>query len=99
MIMSVMTPIDFLILDEHTAALDPKTSDTIMTLTDRVVREGRLTALMVTHNLRYAVAYGDRLMMMHQGGVVMDKQGEDKKRTRLEDVLDVFTEISIELGN
>ncbi len=99
MTMSVMTPIDFLILDEHTAALDPKTSDTIMALTDRVVRERGLTALMVTHNLRYAVTYGDRLMMMHQGSVVMDKQGEEKRDTRLEDVLSVFTEISIELGN
>jgi putative ABC transport system ATP-binding protein len=99
MIMCVMTPIDFLILDEHTAALDPKTSDIIMALTDRVIREQHLTALMVTHNLRYAVAYGDRLMMMHQGGVVLDKQGEDKLNTKLEDVLNLFTEISIELGN
>ncbi len=99
MIMCVMTPIDFLILDEHTAALDPKTSDTIMALTDRVIREQHLTALMVTHNLRYAVSYGDRLMMMHQGGVVLDKQGEDKLNTKLEDVLNLFTEISIELGN
>lgn len=99
MIMCVMTPIDFLILDEHTAALDPKTSDTIMALTDRVIRERRLTALMVTHNLRYAVAYGDRLMMMHQGSVVLDKQGEEKKNTKLEDVLNLFTQISIELGN
>ncbi len=99
MTMSVMTPIDFLILDEHTAALDPKTSDTIMALTDRVVRGRGLTALMVTHNLRYAVTYGDRLMMMHQGSVVMDRQGEVKRATRLEDVLNVFTEISIELGN
>lgn len=99
MVMSVMTPIDILILDEHTAALDPKTSDTIMALTDRVIREKRLTALMVTHNLRYAVAFGDRLLMMHQGGIVLDREGEGKSVTKLEDILRVFTEISIELGN
>ena len=99
MVMSVMTPIDFLILDEHTAALDPKTSDVIMELTERVVRSNNLTALMVTHNLRYAVNYGDRLLMMHQGSIVMDRQGSEKDATRLQDVLDLFTEISIELGN
>ncbi len=99
MVMSVMTPIDFLILDEHTAALDPKTSDLIMQLTCQVVAEKKLTALMVTHNLRHAITYGDRLVMMHQGGIVLDKAGEDKANTKLEDVLDLFTEISVELGN
>ncbi|HSK68028.1 MAG TPA: ATP-binding cassette domain-containing protein [Candidatus Limnocylindria bacterium] len=99
MVMSLMTPIDFLILDEHTAALDPKTSDTIMELTGRFVRENNLTALMVTHNLRYAIQYGDRLLMLHQGNVVLDKEGGEKQTTRLEDVLGLFTQISIELGN
>lgn len=99
MVMSVMTPIDFLILDEHTAALDPKTSDVIMELTNRVVRDKGLTALMVTHNLRYAINYGDRLLMMHQGGIVLDKEGADKAALRLDDVLGIFTQISIELGN
>lgn len=99
MVMSVMTPIDFLILDEHTAALDPKTSDLIMRLTERVVAEKKLTALMVTHNLRYAIEYGDRLIMMHQGAMVLDKAGEEKLKTKLEDVLDLFAQISIELGN
>jgi putative ABC transport system ATP-binding protein len=99
MVMSVMTPIDFLILDEHTAALDPKTSDLIMELTDKVVRDKQLTALMVTHNLRYAIAHGDRLLMMHQGGIVLDAAGEQKENIHLQDVLDLFTQISIELGN
>ena len=67
LLMSTMTPIEFLILDEHTAALDPKTAETIMELTDKIVREKQLTTIMVTHNLRYAVEYGDRLLMMHQG--------------------------------
>ena len=67
LLMSTMTPIEFLILDEHTAALDPKTAEVIMELTDQIVREKNLTTIMVTHNLRYAVEYGDRLIMMHQG--------------------------------
>ena len=99
LLMSTMTPISFLILDEHTAALDPKTADIIMQLTDRIVREKHLTAMMVTHNLRYALEYGDRLMMMHQGGVVLDRQGADKQATQMQDILKIFNEISIECGN
>ena len=78
LLMSTMTPIEFLILDEHTAALDPKTAETIMELTDRIVREKNLTTIMVTHNLRYAVDYGNRLLMMHQGKAIMDKAGRNK---------------------
>ena len=97
--MSTMTPISFLILDEHTAALDPKTANIIMELTGRVVREKQLTAIMVTHNLRYAVEYGDRILMMHQGHAVLDKAGEEKQAVRIEDLLTIFNEISIECGN
>lgn len=99
LLMSTMTPISFLILDEHTAALDPKTADIIMELTGRVVREKHLTAIMVTHNLRYAVEYGDRILMMHQGHTVLDKAGEEKQAVRIEDLLTIFNEISIECGN
>lgn len=99
LLMSTMTPISFLILDEHTAALDPKTADIIMELTGRVVREKQLTAIMVTHNLRYAVEYGDRILMMHQGHAVLDKAGEEKQTVRIEDLLTIFNEISIECGN
>ena len=73
LLMSTMTPIEFLILDEHTAALDPKTAEIIMELTDKIVREKKVTTIMVTHNLRYAVEYGDRILMMHQGNAVLDK--------------------------
>ena len=97
--MSTMTPIDFLILDEHTAALDPKTAELIMELTDKIVREKHLTTIMVTHNLRYAVEYGNRLLMMHQGGIVMDLKGEEKAYLEVEQILDKFNEISIECGN
>ena len=99
LLMSTMTPIEFLILDEHTAALDPKTADLIMELTDRIVREKKLTTIMVTHNLRYAVEYGDRLIMMHEGSVILDKKGEEKQAVSVEDVLTLFNEISIECGN
>lgn len=99
LLMSTMTPISFLILDEHTAALDPKTADIIMELTGRVVREKQLTAIMVTHNLRYAVEYADRILMMHQGHAVLDKAGEEKQAVRIDDLLKIFNEISIECGN
>ena len=99
LLMSTMTPIEFLILDEHTAALDPKTAEIIMELTDKVVREKKLTTIMVTHNLRYAVEYGNRLLMMHQGEAIIDKSGEEKAAVRIEDLLDQFNQISIECGN
>lgn len=99
LLMSTMTEIEFLILDEHTAALDPKTAETIMELTGKVVREKKLTTVMVTHNLRYAVEYGNRLVMMHQGQAIMDEAGEAKKAIRIQDILDKFNEISIECGN
>lgn len=99
LLMSTMTPIDFLILDEHTAALDPKTAELIMELTDKVVREKQLTTIMVTHNLRYAVEYGDRLLMMHQGYAVMDLEGDEKKNMNVDTILEKFNEISIECGN
>ena len=92
LLMSTMTPIEFLILDEHTAALDPKTAEVIMELTDRIIREKKLTALMVTHNLRYAVEYGNRLLMMHQGLAVMDKAYEEKESVRVDDILGKFME-------
>ena len=94
-----MTPIDLLLLDEHTAALDPKTAETIMLLTDKIVREKKLTAIMVTHNLRYAVEYGNRLIMMHEGNAILDKAGADKEQTQISDILSIFNEISIECGN
>jgi len=94
-----MTPIEFLILDEHTAALDPKTAELIMALTDKIVKEKKLTTIMVTHNLRYAVEYGNRLLMMHQGNIVIDCSGDKKASLTMDDILHKFNEISIECGN
>ena len=99
LLMSTMTPIEFLILDEHTVALDPKTAEIIMELTGKIVREKKLTTIMVTHNLRYAVEYGNRLLMMHQGHAILEQTGKDKEGTKVEDLLDKFNEISIECGN
>ena len=99
LLMSTMTPIEFLILDEHTAALDPKTAEIIIQLTGRIVAQKKLTTIMVTHNLRYAVEYGDRVLMMHQGQIEMDLTGEARKNLRVEHLLDRFNQISIECGN
>lgn len=99
LLMSTMTPIEFLILDEHTAALDPKTAEMIMELTDKIVKEKQLTTIMVTHNLRYAVEYGNRLVMMHQGEAILDQRGEEKKKIVIDDILKLFNQISIECGN
>ena len=99
LLMATMTPLQFLILDEHTAALDPKTAEIIMELTDKVIREKHLTAMMVTHNLRHAVEYGDRILMMSRGHVVLDRAGEEKRTTSMDDILTMFNQISMECGN
>jgi len=99
LLMASMTPLQFLILDEHTAALDPKTAEVIMHLTDRIIREKHLTAMMVTHNLRYAVEYGDRILMMNQGRIVFDRAGAAKADTSIEEVLGLFNRISIGCEN
>lgn len=99
LLMATMTPIEFLILDEHTAALDPKTAELIMQLTDQVVREKGITTIMVTHNLRYAIEYGNRLIMMHRGEIIIDRAGEEKDTLEISNILDKFNEISIECGN
>ena len=99
LLMATMTPIEFLILDEHTAALDPRTAEIIMELTDKIIREKHLTAIMVTHNLRYAVEYGTRLLMMDRGHIILDKSGEEKQDATVDDLLEIFNKISIECGN
>lgn len=99
LLMATLTPIDFLILDEHTAALDPRTAEIIMELTDKVIKEKKLTAIMVTHNLRYAVEYGTRLIMMDRGNIILDKSAEEKQATQIDDILEIFNQISIECGN
>ena len=99
LLMATMTPLNFLILDEHTAALDPKSSQRVMEITDRLVKEKGMTTLMVTHNLRFALEYGSRLLMMHEGRCILDLRGEEKKNASIDDLLKIFNDISIECGN
>ena len=99
LVIANMTNIDLLILDEHTAALDPKSSETVMKLTDRLVKEKGITTLMVTHNLRFALEYGNRLVMMHEGHSILDVSGTEKAETSMDQLLSIFNSISIECGN
>jgi putative ABC transport system ATP-binding protein len=82
-----------LLLDEHTAALDPKSADQVITLTNEVVQRDRLTTLMVTHSMQQAVSLGDRIIMMNRGQVLHDFRGAEKKRLRPEDLIDRFNEV------
>lgn len=86
-----------LLLDEHTAALDPKTSRKVLELTDRIVKEKGLTTLMVTHNMKDAIKYGSRLIMFYQGHIIADISGEDKKKLTVNDLLKKFEEAGEEL--
>ncbi|MBR1938700.1 MAG: ABC transporter ATP-binding protein [Spirochaetales bacterium] len=83
-----------LLLDEHTAALDPKTAEKVLFMSDKVVSENHLTTMMVTHNMRDAIAHGNRLIMMDAGHVVVDISGEDKKHLTVTDLLDLFSKAS-----
>ena len=80
-----------LLLDEHTAALDPKTAEKVLELTDKIVKENNLTTIMITHNMKDAIKYGNRLIMMSKGKVVADVTGEEKKKLTIEALLDMFT--------
>ncbi len=82
-----------LLLDEHTAALDPKSADQVIALSDEIIRREKLTTLMVTHSMQQAVSLGDRILMMHRGRILHDIRGAEKKRLRTEDLLDRFDEI------
>lgn len=90
LLMATMTPLNFLILDEHTAALDPKTADKVLQITEEIVARDKLTTLMVTHNMKHAIQYGNRLIMMDAGKVVVDIRGEEKKNLTVRDLLEKF---------
>ncbi len=90
---SIQNP-KLLMLDEHTAALDPKTAAKVMELSDKLIRENGMTALMVTHNMQNAIDYGNRLIMMNEGRIVVDISGEDKKRLTVKELIDLFSSAS-----
>ena len=83
-----------LLLDEHTAALDPKTAAKVLEITDKIVNENKLTTLMITHNMKDAITHGNRLIMLHDGRVIIDVSGEEKKKLTVEDLLDMFNKAS-----
>ena len=83
-----------LLLDEHTAALDPKTASKVLEITDKIVGDNKLTTLMITHNMRDAIAHGNRLIMMHSGRVIVDVSGEEKKKLTVEQLLNLFSNAS-----
>ena len=83
-----------LLLDEHTAALDPKTAAKVLDLSDKIVEEGKLTTMMVTHNMRDAIAHGNRLIMMYDGKIVIDVRGEEKKKLTVRQLLELFNKVS-----
>ena len=84
---------DLLLLDEHTAALDPKTASKVIELTEKIIKKDNLTTLMVTHSMQQAVNLGDRIIMMHQGQIKYDFKGEEKKRLKVPDLLALFDEL------
>ena len=90
LLMATLQKPKLLLLDEHTAALDPKTARKVLELTEKIVNEQELTALMVTHNMKDAIQIGNRLIMMHEGRIIYDVSGEDKKKLQVEDLLEKF---------
>ena len=93
LLMAALQPSRILLLDEHTAALDPRTADFVLRLTERIVTEQKLTTMMVTHSMRQALDVGDRTVMLHQGQVVLDVSGEERKRLDVPDLLHMFEKV------
>ena len=94
LLMAAMKKPKLLLLDEHTAALDPKTAAKVLEISDKIIEENQLTAMMVTHNMKDAIAHGNRLIMMHEGRVIYDVSGEEKKKLHVSDLLAKFEEAS-----
>lgn len=90
LLMATLQKPKLLLLDEHTAALDPKTAQKVLEISDRIIKENNLTAMMVTHNMKDAIAHGNRLIMMHEGKIVLNIAGEEKKKLTVEDLLRKF---------
>ena len=94
LLMATLVPPKLLLLDEHTAALDPKTAAKVLELSDRIVAENHLTTMMVTHNMKDAIAHGNRLIMMYNGRIVIDVSGEEKKKLTVPQLLELFSKVS-----
>ena len=94
LLMATIQKPKLLLLDEHTAALDPKTAAKVLQLSDKIIAENQLTAMMVTHNMNDAITHGNRLIMMNEGQIVLDIGGEEKKNLTVEDLLQKFEQVS-----
>ena len=94
LLMASLSKPKLLLLDEHTAALDPKTAAKVLELTDKIVTENKLTTLMITHNMKDAITHGNRLIMMHEGKIIIDVEGEEKQMLTVEDLLALFVKAS-----
>ena len=94
LLMATMVTPKILLLDEHTAALDPKTAAKVLEISNKIVQENHLTTLMITHNMRDAIRYGNRLLMLHNGRIVLDISGEEKARLTVADLMDMFRKVS-----
>ena len=94
LLMATLQKPKLLLLDEHTAALDPKTASKVLEITDMIVNRDHLTTLMITHNMKDAIAHGNRLIMMMEGKIILDIQGEEKKKLTVKDLLDQFEQAS-----
>ncbi|MCI8342445.1 MAG: ABC transporter ATP-binding protein [Firmicutes bacterium] len=94
LLMATLKKPELLLLDEHTAALDPKTAHKVLSLTEEIIAEQNLTALMVTHNMKDAIQIGNRLIMMHEGRIIYDVRGSEKMNLHIDDLLHKFEEVS-----
>ena len=94
LLMATMNKPKLLLLDEHTAALDPKTAAKVLELTDQIVQKNKLTTLMITHNMRDAISHGNRLIMMHEDNIIIDVSGEEKKNLTVPQLLELFSKVS-----
>ena len=94
LLMATLRKPELLLLDEHTAALDPKTAAKVLDATERIVKKDDLTTLMITHNMRDAIAHGNRLIMMYEGRIVVDVAGEEKQKLTVEQLLEMFSRAS-----
>ena len=99
LLMAAMKNPKLLLLDEHTAALDPKTAAKVLDITQKIVTENKLTTLMITHNMKDAIKYGDRLIMLYDGRVAFDVSGEEKKNLTVEQLLELFSKAKIDFSS
>ena len=94
LLMASMKKPKLLLLDEHTAALDPATAAKVLEITDRIVEEKQLTTLMITHNMKDAIRHGNRLIMMNEGKIILDIEGEEKKQLTKQQLMEMFQKVS-----